>query len=57
MITLKSISLPLLLILAIELAIQMNMAVPFYINQTYEKSFIGYEGNVETKIKYVIKID
>lgn len=33
-ITLKSISLPILLILAIELAIQMNMAVPFYINQT-----------------------
>lgn len=33
-ITLKSISLPVLLILAIELAIQMNMAVPFYINQT-----------------------
>lgn len=34
MITLKSISLPILLILAIELAIQMNMAVPFYVNQT-----------------------
>lgn len=34
LITLKSISLPILLILAIELAIQMNMAVPFYINQT-----------------------
>lgn len=33
-ITLKSISLPILLILAIELAIQMNMAVPFYVNQT-----------------------
>lgn len=34
MLTLKSLSLPFLLILAIELAIQMNMAVPFYLNQT-----------------------
>ena len=32
--TLKSLSLPILLILAIELAIQMNMAFPFYLNQT-----------------------
>ncbi|MDD7305357.1 MAG: MMPL family transporter [Peptoniphilaceae bacterium] len=33
-ITLKSVTLPIFLILAIELAIQMNMAVPFYMNQT-----------------------
>lgn len=34
LIGLKSISLPIFLILAIELAIQMNMAVPYYIDQT-----------------------
>lgn len=33
-ITLKSLTLPIFLILAIELAIQMNMAVPFYMNRT-----------------------
>lgn len=32
-ITLKSLTLPVFLILAIELAIQMNMAVPFYMNK------------------------
>lgn len=33
-ITLKSVALPVILILAIELAIQMNMAVPYYMDQT-----------------------